>query len=122
MMVKYTPHKRYWPPLSWRLPIWILVGNANDGYPPGFWPKIKWFLTNPFHNFCFFIIGFANYVNWSVGRDPRTPFVEGWNWAFTAPMPFPAIFPFISHKGKTWKWYAGWRCPDGAFGFKFRRV
>lgn len=100
----------------------------DDGWYPDWylqnqpsWKRaIWWFFRNPFHNFTFYVIGFCDHPSVSYGKSPEDVFVDGWNYGYTKVFGVP--WPFISYQGKSWKWYAGWRMPGAAFGFKFRRI
>ncbi|MCL2656138.1 MAG: hypothetical protein FWD62_01750 [Betaproteobacteria bacterium] len=111
--------------------VWGIFGNADDPQPPHEYMRgwsdwirhILWWFRNPIHNLTFYVIGCADKDTISTGKDPTTPFVlpRGWNWAVTRTVGgwFPR--PFVSHAGRWLRWYAGWRPPGGAFGFKCQR-
>ncbi len=123
-------------------PVWALFGNEDDGpcatlrgggadeWRPdltGHRRCLAWWLRNPFHNLTFYVLGAADRRNVAYGRDPTTVFygAAGWNWAITLggqwfPLPFLSWHGVV--RGKSWQMYAGWRPPQGSFGFKFRRV
>ena len=100
-------------------PLWWF-GNANDPvqdhlnfYPdkPLWIRKLKWGIRNPLHNFFFFVIGLEDRRE-IVNRTNMWP-SEGQTWN--------VILPFISHKGKKYEWYLGWR--NGlTLGAAFRKV
>lgn len=110
---------------------WALFGNADDPLPPAdYMPgkaqwrrRIAWWVRNPFHNGCFYGWGCCDRDSVSVGDDPEKVFCDGLGWlrAKTYPQGSKWGRPFVSHRGRRWRWYAGWRTPGGAFGFKFQR-
>jgi hypothetical protein len=125
---EWTPTKfpTIWQKLN---PIWWF-GNIDDGIygpedylqgKPQWWRALNWFFRNPLHNLTFYVIGRCDKPSYSVGKSPEDVFVEGFNWAFTSILNIP-VLPFVSYQGKSFKWYAGWRTPGGAFGFKLRKV
>jgi hypothetical protein len=116
-------------PRGWRLIPWALFGNADDPQPPAeylprsplWWRRIAWWFRNPLHNGCFYVWGVMDRDSESAGDFPDRVFApDGWNRVRTTPSgSWPR--PFVSHRGKTWRWYIGWRSPGGAFGLKFQR-
>jgi len=100
------------------------VGNLDDPIPPEWFhgSKLAWFIRNPFHNLMFYCLGFQDKPSVSYGRYPGQVFSDalGWNWAITVVKGWFPV-PFVSHKGKWVRWYAGWKCPGASLGFEFRR-
>ena len=77
--------------------------------------KVKWFIRNPFHNFMFYIIGFADEpVASKCTKDNFWNPDGGWNFCLRN-----KYFPFISYRGKHLETYFGWR-ERGNFGIAFR--
>ena len=74
--------------------------------------KIKWFIRNPFHNFTFYVIGFADKKVISKCSSKDLVFTNGWNFCLRN-----KYFPFISYQNKKIKFYIGWR-ERGNFGIK----
>ena len=117
-------------PISWKKkinPIWWM-GNYNDpinrtnpdgtlahaDYLPGK-PKwlraFLWAFRNPFHNFCFFVIGLED-RKYLVNDGNIWP-AEGQKWNIR--------LPFFSYRGKKWEFYAGWR-KGWTFGLNFTKA
>ena len=108
----------------WAFFLWAFFGNADDGpYGDDRWragrPKtfrlaLEWWFRNPAHNFCFYVIGFADEDHIFVGKkdwgvDPGISV----HWCVTTLTGVRR--PLLSYVGKKRGWYIGWR-PYGAFG------
>jgi hypothetical protein len=74
--------------------IWAFFYNDDDGevgdhyWNPSQqdtrWIRIKWWLRNPAHNFCFYVLGCAAEYQERRGRWPADVFApDGWNFAVT---------------------------------------
>jgi len=104
-------------PLFW-------VGNLDDPIPPEWFTgsKLAWFIRNPFHNLGFYVLGFRSHPSTSYGKYPQSVFTEelGFNWTITIVSGWLPL-PFISHRGKGWRWYLGWKCPGASLGLEFRK-
>ncbi|HSH98886.1 MAG: hypothetical protein ACAH07_06055 [Methylophilaceae bacterium] len=114
--------------------IWALFGNDDDGIygdsnwnktgSKSWWTAIKWWFRNPFHNFCFYVIGFADvpaseYVR--KGRYPYSVFSPYGGWNFTVIHYKWLWLPFISFEDRTLgQFYIGWR-ERANFGIKLNR-
>lgn len=118
-----------WTPkwkLTWKQKINPLfwIGNLDDPIPPSWFTgsKFAWFCRNPFHNLMFYVLGFQSEPSISYGKYPDKVFSEelGWNYAISFIWDWLPV-PFISHRGKWFRWYAGWKCPGASLGFEFRR-
>lgn len=99
--------------------LWSIFGNDDDPIPPPWylttWPEfvryLGWyFVRNPLHNFCFYLIGMK-----------RRQHLVHWNHVFNPNGGFNIIMPFISYYGKKYAFYIGWRPSQGVFGLKFIR-
>jgi hypothetical protein len=99
--------------------LWAVFGNEDDGiYGEGIHARYKpewennslkalrWWLRNPFHNFCFYVIGSADKVNSRLVLIDKSPFFL----AFHGGKPFIQICYYGTY-------YAGWR-ERGNFGIK----
>jgi hypothetical protein len=84
------------------------------------------FCRNPIGNFMGFVIGVEGY-DYSV-TGPKddvmlttlydaVPPRYGFKWSVISLGWFR--LPFVSHSGRTFLWYLGWRPASGGFGFKF---
>lgn len=108
--------------------IWALFGNDDDGiYGDANWNPTRkqswliallWWLRNPCHNMCFYVINVKppfdrhSRNNWDVFAPTNYAF----NWAYFASQSwFP--YPFFSYNGALGKFYIGWR-ERGNFGIK----
>lgn len=116
-------HKAKRPPVTFKGVFWALFGNEDDGYygddtwragrPKTLVLGVKWWLRNPAHNWCFYVIGFADYDHYFEGEkdwgvDPGFSF----HWCYREGK---TKFPLLSYVGKKRGWYIGWR-PYGSFG------
>lgn len=87
--------------------------------------RICWWGRNPFHDFTFYVIGFANKeVRTIYGTgDVTQTLQEGFHWAIRRPKGWPVLLPYISLQktrgSSRYLAYIGWR-PQGAFGLKMR--
>jgi hypothetical protein len=128
--LSYTPTIEPFPWYKKINPLWW-GGNANDGIrpvdymptSPAWWATICWFFRNPFHNLTFYVIGVCDRPSITYGSEPGNVFSasgSGWLWTVTVVYGWLPL-PFVSHIGKTWKIYAGWRSLGGSFGLKFQR-
>lgn len=97
--------------------VWSFCGNQIDTIPPAWhmayekeWKRdfIWFFVRNPFHNFCWYVIGFAE-------EKYNTQGVWNPNGGFNLQV------PFISYRGKRIEWYIGWKPDYQGFGMSFRR-
>ena len=98
--------------------------NFDDPIPPNWFEagkkmwvrKVLWWVRNPFHDLCFYIIGIADKSFTSIGKHPNHVFNPnyGWNWAVRKYKIFR--FPFVSYINHI-KFYIGWR-ERGNFGIK----
>jgi hypothetical protein len=102
-------------------PIWWL-GNENDPVTlakhdefykgRSLWHrKLMWAIRNPFHNFCFFVIGM--YDKKELVNLGETFPKKGQKWNI--------CLPLICYKGEKREWYIGWR-KGIAFGIAFRKA
>lgn len=127
---------------------WALFGNDDDGLfsewhvplfqpeqPVGFGKALAWVLRNPFHNFCFYVIGNVGYPNdeltlLKINRrkfcffhyEPVAKTVFGGRYT-SFYLGLHGFKPLISLRlayGLRWKsdFYIGWR-EKGNFGIKF---
>lgn len=109
---------------------WAFFGNADDGYygdeewragrKPSFWLALQWWLRNPAHNFCFYVIGFADEDRIFVG-DKNWGVDRGWSvhWLVTTVTgQRRPLLTYCAEDGTTS--YIGWR-PSGAFGVALRK-
>ena len=80
---------------------------------------MKWSFRNPFHNFCFYVIGVADKKIVRCGRYPERNSDPngGWNVAITRRI--LVLLPFVSYERKWMTFYLGWR-ERGAFGAEMR--
>jgi hypothetical protein len=142
---------RYREEIAWydvpRWITWAMFGNEKDGIfgedanPPysksaDFGTFVSWTVRNPMSNFCFYVIGSADWKthhSYSLIRGDesgahffgpdRKPAVFGkgstaFNFAFNDYKPFLSLkFPLSNHHQSDF--YFGWR-PDGSFGIKLR--
>lgn len=110
-------------------PWWAFFGNEDDGYyglhthwnlasSTSLWTAVRWWLRNPAHNFCFYVIGFADRVR-EVTDDRFHPDEGGWLLSWSRPLNGWFWRPYVSYLGHI-RFYAGWR-PTGAFGIKLNR-
>ncbi len=131
MKTAYSPGRplKGKPTNFFSLIMWGIFGNADDTtapptYMPGsslWWRKICWWMRNPFHNLCFYVIGTADKPVVAIGKDPTCPFVtSGWN--YTVIKYKWLRLPFISYQGTVIRAYLGWRPPEGSFGIKCMHV
>lgn len=89
---------------------------------------VKWWFRNPFHNL------FFHTLKWDAGDNALVLYgcdgVASMKW-FRGPqrtwlvdrgkqLQIRLLAPFISYRGTTWEFYAGWRI-HGALGFAFRK-
>ena len=81
--------------------------------------KIKWFLRNPFHNFLFYVVGFADR---KVRTDGEYSFFapSGWYFTWRRPEGTRIKLPWLSYKGESWEFYIGWR-ERGNLGMAIRK-
>ena len=110
--------------------IWALFGNDEDGIygDLSFNPEkkksvliaIKWWFRNPFHNFCFHVIGVPRPFTTS-GDYPWDVFNPngGWNRLVHTSAVNGKKYRFISYIGRC-KFYVSWR-ERGNFGIKLTR-
>lgn len=134
----------------WDVPHWVawaMLGNEHDGIfgedtnppftdQPGMKSFLAWQLRNPADNFCFYVIGSADWkthhsfsvvhadaLGTRVMKNEQRPSVFGKGrsaviFAFNDYKPFLSVkFP-VSKDHQT-DFYFGWR-PEGHFGMKFR--
>lgn len=105
-------------------PFWALFGNADDGlFGDDRWragrPKtlrlaLEWWARNPFHNFCFYVVGVTEHDHVFLSTKP---WGEQPGWSFHAVLT-PTLripLPMVAYVGKRRGWYIGWR-PYGSFG------
>jgi hypothetical protein len=127
--------------------MWSCFGNDDDGIfgeeptaefkpecEPSFAKALAWTLRNPFHNFCFYVIGSANRCNSEftvlritpdesetmVYRPEASTVFAGHNSSFY--LAFHGGKPFISSRivwseTRESRFYLGWRC-RGNFGLR----
>ena len=128
-MVRNIPIYRKLNPLWW-------FGNEDDGWcgekDPGmkWWLDencdgkcsikcaLKWFIRNPFHNFAFYVIGFADKEIENTEFWPKYP-----NKTLFVIRKVKDTFiriPFFSFRYKGWEGYIGWR-ERGNFGYALRK-
>lgn len=99
-------------------PIWWL----SDAERNHNWSWIRWFLRNPACNFTMTIIGIADcFRDCHYAKSPWTYANKGWNWGYSQPVGSLTVYPFISHRGKSWEWNIGWKT-SGGFSLAFRRA
>ncbi len=151
-LTSYIPEQR--SQLKWHSPLkcltWAVFGNDDDGLfgeraSPKFHPEkkasftkaLKWFLRNPFHNFCFYVIGSAQRQNSECTliriacHEPTELFkyrpapIYGFTGRHTTfycalhgGKPFIALRLVYTNKIKS-EFYFGWR-ERGNFGIKVR--
>jgi hypothetical protein len=109
------PPEAQWEWKKWN-PIWW-AGNDDDAPPQGY-SSFGWFLRNPFHNFMFYVLGFADepVASWPTNEN----FAPGGGCRFIWVQPeFGLAHPFVSCKGAL-EFYIGWRT-GGAFGVTLRK-
>jgi hypothetical protein len=107
------------PTLSQKLnPFWW----ASDDDRNMAWPWFKWFLRNPFTNFCSCIIGIKHCPRTVVTLKPGeyTLPPSGLNWGFSYVKWLPR--PFIAYRGIKWEWVAGWKTSGVFSPLTFRRA
>lgn len=111
---------------------WTLFGNDDDGlfgegphahYRPQQSPSLGkafcWTLRNPFHNFCFYVIGSAHRENGKINIIKLQSKLNGSRFLFA----FHGGKPFLSltvnyNPQRKGEFYIGWR-ERGNFGLKF---
>ena len=108
-----------------------LFTNSDEPIPPDrYWPdtplwlrKILWWFRNPAHDFTTYVMGLKNRPNRKVyGEYPGDVSPEkGWNRCFHTLNDGFMIFPFVAYTSKNWKFYIGWRPPNGGFGIKIQK-
>lgn len=110
-----------------RYVVWALFGNADDG-PIGdagwnpqridnWWWRLKWWVRNPFHNFCFYTLGNKHKDVDIKGWPTVDVFTRQGGWCLTwAKTDGFMRFPFVSYIGRI-KFYVGWRLGN-SFGIK----
>lgn len=109
---------------------WAFFGNADDGYygdekwragrKPSFWLALQWWFRNPAHNFCFYVIGFADEDHIFVG-DKNWGVDFGWSIHWCVTTLTGKRRPLLTYRTKKGRMrYIGWR-PYGAFGIAFRK-
>lgn len=111
---------------------WTLFGNDDDGifgegpkahyYPnqkPSFLKAMRWTLRNPFHNFCFYVIGSANRENSKITFLDLESKLNGSRFflGLHGGKPFISLCVRYSAQRKG-EFYFGWRV-RGNFGIKF---
>ena len=108
-------------------PWWLLISNIDDGYyginepkhnpekKETLWLAITWWIRNPFHNLCWYVLGVAHKDRHIVGKyaDEMHNPNGGWLFHYVQPVGSKLKLPYISYKG-LFKVYLGWR-PSGAF-------
>lgn len=129
----------------WQLPFWMLFGNDEGGIfgerdpyhtvlgnpvSYSFVGFLKWWARNPLHNV------FWHVLRWDCGDNALVLYASdktGSRWWFRGNQatwlvdnPDRQIYirllaPFVSYRGTSWEFYAGWRI-HGALGFAFRRA
>lgn len=126
---------------------WGLLGNEHDGIfgedsnppftqTPNFKSFLAWYARNPLNNFCFYVIGSADWkTHYSfnvfksdpaglqlLSSDPKPSVFSkdpgGFIFALNDFKPFVSI-KFPMGKAHAFDFYLGWR-PEGHFGIKFR--
>lgn len=124
--------RRQPPPWYRKLnPIWLILGNEDDGYwgddhwragrPKTLRLALIWWMRNPCHNLTWYGIGVADRERLMTGRwapcvhKPGGGLLVSCTWVALAGWWLP--LPFISYIGLHAKTYAGWR-PSGAFGLE----
>jgi hypothetical protein len=111
-----APPEAHW---NWKKlnPIWW-AQNDDDQPPPGYTP-LTWFLRNPFHNFFFYVVGFADepVAQWPAWSPDANFPPSGCAFQWVQPE-FGLAHLFVSCSGRV-HLYAGWR-HDGAFGIALR--
>lgn len=111
-------------PLSYIM--WSLFGNVEDGPigDSGWNPtredtwliRLKWWIRNPLHNFCFYTLGNMHKDVTVYGWPEVDVFDETGGWLFTLAKTDKMWYPHISYYGPI-KFYIGWRMGN-SFGIK----
>ena len=78
---------------------------------------VLWYLRNPLHNFCAYVIGFKGLPLWGFGRS-ATRWADGFNWQINFFL-YVLPLPFVSWR-RMLEAYVGW-ANDGRFGIALRR-
>ena len=117
------------PEGRWAWFVWAFFGNDKDG-PIGdtawnperrdsWWVRLKWWLRNPAHNWCWHVKGFTHEA--TLRYDAQANDQDGRNLGWTERLAEPGVYyPFTRHLGRYFEWYRGWR-GTGAWGLKFKR-
>jgi len=105
-------------------PIWWLENADEPVAPTDYLPddrhrNLKWRFRNPFHNFCFYVIGVADKEIVRSGHHPEKDFNPQGGWDFEVTRRRLVLLPYISYEGSRSRFYLGWR-QHGAFGAEWR--
>jgi len=110
--------------------LWAAFGNDDDGLygderwrngrEKTWWIALLWWIRNPAHNFCFYVIGDADVGHFVAGPGQwgQVPGVHVYQ--VRSDTSTPRTRPMLVHVNKRGALkYIGWR-PNGAFGIAFR--
>ena len=126
LVLTFVPAPFSWLAIGIQLPWWLY--NSDDPLPDYVSaPELQryapwlattlWYIRNPLHNFCAYVIGFKGLPVWTLGRS-TTRWAEGFNWQINFVFYFLPL-PFVSWR-RMLEAYAGW-ANDGRFGLALRR-